>query len=120
MFPSGSAKMFDHTREILSLIVAAVSRLPQQIAIKGHTDATPFTTKSGYSNWELSSDRANASRRTLIESGLRPERISSVAGLADQEHLDEADPYAPRNRRVSVILLRATGERPQTAVKPAE
>ncbi len=120
MFPSGSAKMFDHTREILSLIVAAVSRLPQQIAIKGHTDATPFSTKSGYSNWELSSDRANASRRTLIEYGLRPERIASVAGLADQEHLDETDPYAPSNRRVSVILLRETGRTAQLAIKPAE
>jgi len=120
MFPSGSAEMFGHTRKILSLIVEAISDLPQQIAIKGHTDATPFTTKSGYSNWELSSDRANASRRVLIESGLRPERISSIAGLADQEHLDEANPYAPSNRRVSVILLRETGQRRQTAVKSAE
>jgi chemotaxis protein MotB len=120
MFPSGSAKMFDHTREILSLIVEAIAQLPQQIAIKGHTDATPFSTKSGYSNWELSSDRANASRRTLIGAGLRPERISSVTGLANQEPLDETDPYAPRNRRVSIILLRETGQPPQTAVKPAE
>ncbi len=120
MFPSGSAKMFDHTREILSLVVDAITTLPQQIAIKGHTDATPFSTKSGYSNWELSSDRANASRRVLIESGLRPERFSSVAGLADQDPLDPTDPYTARNRRVSVILLRETGRPPQTAVKPAE
>ncbi len=120
MFPSGSAEMFGHTREILSLVVDAIQQLPQQIAIKGHTDASPFSTKNGYTNWELSTDRANASRRALTASGLRPERISSVAGLADKELLDEADPYSPRNRRVSVILLRETGQPPQTAVKPAE
>jgi len=118
MFPSGSAAMFDHTREILSLIVDAIQQLPQQIAIKGHTDATAFSTKNGYTNWELSSDRANASRRALIESGLRPERISSVAGLADKDHLDEANPYSPRNRRISVILLRESRPGAQTAVAP--
>ncbi len=120
MFPSGSANMFDHTREILSLVVDAIAQLPQQIAIKGHTDATPFSAKNGYTNWELSTDRANSSRRALVSAGLRPERIASVVGLADKEPMDEADPYASRNRRISVILLRETGLPPQTAVKPAE
>ena len=119
MFPSGSADMFDHTKELLSLVVDAIQQLPQQIAIKGHTDASPFQTKSGYTNWELSSDRANASRRAMIAAGLRPERISSVVGLADQDPLDSGDPYSPRNRRISIILLRGSGkEAPQTAKMP--
>ena len=91
MFPSGSADMFDHTKELLSLVVDAIQQLPQQIAIKGHTDATPFQTKTGYTNWELSSDRANASRRAMIAAGLRPERIASVVGLADQDPLDQIE-----------------------------
>jgi chemotaxis protein MotB len=118
MFPSGSADMFDHTKELLSLVVDAIKQLPQQIAIKGHTDATPFSTKTGYTNWELSSDRANASRRAMIAAGLRPERIASVVGLADQDPLDTGDPYSPRNRRISIILLREAGQTPQTAKAP--
>ena len=118
MFPSGSADMFDHTREILSLIVDAIQQLPQQIAIKGHTDATPFNAKNGYTNWELSTDRANASRRALIGGGLKPERIASVIGLADKEHLDKANPYSARNRRISIILLREANGTAQTAGAP--
>ncbi|MEE9195963.1 MAG: flagellar motor protein MotB [Alphaproteobacteria bacterium] len=108
MFPTGSAKMYDHTRQLLQLIVGAVQQLPQQIAIKGHTDAAPFVNDQGYSNWELSTDRANASRRALIEAGLTTERIASVVGLADKDHLDADDPLSPRNRRISIILLRET------------
>ena len=116
MFPIGGADMYDHMKQMLGLVVGAVRQLPQQIAIKGHTDGTPFVNKDGYTNWELSSDRANSSRRALIEAGLPPERISSVVGLADQEHLDEDDPASPRNRRISIILLRESpGSRPQTA-----
>ena len=106
MFPSGSAKMFDHTRKLIGLVVNAVKQLPQQVAIKGHTDAAPFVNEQGYSNWELSTDRANSSRRALLEAGLPPQRIASVVGLADTQHLDEDDPLSPRNRRISIILLR--------------
>ena len=106
MFPSGSAKMYDHTRKLIGLVVGAVTQLPQQVAIKGHTDAAPFVNEQGYSNWELSTDRANSSRRALLEAGLPAGRIASVIGLADTEHLDEDDPLSPRNRRISIILLR--------------
>ena len=106
MFPSGSAEMFDHTRKLIALVVDAVKQLPQQVAIKGHTDAAPFINEQGYSNWELSTDRANSSRRALVAAGLPPQRISSVVGLADTEHLDTEDPLSPRNRRISIILLR--------------
>ena len=106
MFPTGSAKMYDHTRQLLQLIVGAVRQLPQQIAVRGHTDAAPFVNDQGYSNWELSTDRANTSRRALIEAGMSAERIASVVGLADKDHLDNNDPLSPSNRRISIILLR--------------
>ncbi len=108
MFPTGSAKMYDHTRQLLGLIVGAVRLMPQQVAIKGHTDSAPYANEDGYSNWELSTDRANASRRALIEAGMSAERIASVVGLADKDHLDADDPLSPRNRRISIILLRET------------
>ncbi len=106
MFPSGSAKMYDHTRKLIGLVVDAVKQLPQQVAIKGHTDGAPFVNDQGYSNWELSTDRANSSRRALLGAGLPAGRIASVIGLADTEHLDQDDPLSPRNRRISIILLR--------------
>jgi chemotaxis protein MotB len=108
MFPSGSAHMYDKTRKLLDLVADAVRRLPQQIAIKGHTDSTPFTGDDGYTNWELSTDRANASRRALMAAGLPPQRIASVVGLADTEPLAADDPAAAKNRRISIILLRET------------
>ena len=119
MFPSGSAEMFGHTQEILSLVVDAIGQLPQQIALKGHTDAAAFSGRDGRTNWELSTERANASRRSLVAAGLRPERIESVEGLADKEPLDQSDPYSARNRRISIILLREAGKAPQTAGAPS-
>jgi chemotaxis protein MotB len=124
MFPSGSAKMFEHTRKLLALVVDAVKQIPQQVAIKGHTDAAPFVNEQGYSNWELSTDRANSSRRALLDAGLPPQRIASVVGLADTEHLDVDDPLSPRNRRISIILLRenprAAGAGGTTATKTTD
>ncbi len=106
MFPSGSAEMFDHTKELMRQVVAAIAELPNDIAIKGHTDATPYHSSNGYSNWELSTDRANASRRALVEAGLSGSRVASVVGRAAQEPLLEDDPFSPQNRRISIILLR--------------
>ncbi|MCG8596702.1 MAG: flagellar motor protein MotB [Kiloniellales bacterium] len=106
MFPSGSAQMYGRTQQLMELVADAIANLPNRVAIKGHTDATPFSSGSGYSNWELSTDRANASRRALLDAGLDPRRIESVAGRADQEPLIADDPYSPRNRRISVVLLR--------------
>lgn len=120
MFPSGSATMLEHTRALLQLVVDAVRQLPQEIAIKGHTDAKPFTNREGYSNWELSTDRANSSRRALIEAGLPAERIATVVGMADKDHLDPDHPLSPRNRRISIILLRESRMPEQTASRPEE
>jgi len=106
MFPSGTAVMYDHTRALLAQIARVVQQLPNSIAISGHTDAEPFRSDSGYSNWELSTDRANASRRALIAAGVAPERIAHVTGKADKEPLFAEDPFLPNNRRISIVLLR--------------
>ena len=106
MFASGSAEMAPRTRKLLEQIAQVVTKLPNKISVSGHTDAQQFGGAGGYSNWELSSDRANASRRGLIQGGLTPDRFVEVTGKAAQEPLMEEDPFAPQNRRISLILLR--------------
>ncbi len=126
MFPLGSALMYGHTRQLLLLVVKAVIKLPNKIALTGHTDATPYSRTSGYTNWELSADRALASRRALIRAGLPTERITRVVGKAANEPLKADDPRSPLNRRISIVLLRenqpvAHKEEPAKAAKtPAE
>ncbi len=110
MFPRGSAEMYIHTRKILELVARVVQQMPQDIAISGHTDATKFATDNGYSNWELSADRANAARRALIRRGVPQERIARVIGKAATEPLLADEPKAPGNRRLAVVLLRGSGE----------
>ncbi len=107
MFPSGGAEMFDKTKKLLATVAQAVKGLPNQITVRGHTDSTPYKSSKGYSNWDLSSDRANATRRALVEAGLNPNRIASVVGKADKEPLFPENPDAPENRRVSIIMTRA-------------
>lgn len=106
MFPAGSSAMYGHTRALLDLVSRVVNQLPNKIAISGHTDGVPFRDPSGYSNWELSADRALASRRALLASGVPEGRVDRVVGRADTDHLVTDDPKAPRNRRISIILLR--------------
>jgi chemotaxis protein MotB len=121
MFPNGSAKMYDFTRALLEKIAQVISKLPNKIAVSGHTDATPFRNGLGYTNWELSTDRANASRRVLLEAGLDPKRIERVIGRADKDPLLPDDPYSATNRRISIVLLRKAGKQPEsTAAKPPE
>lgn len=106
MFPSGSAVMYPKTKEIINQIVKAVQKLPNKISISGHTDAKPYASKNGYTNWELSTDRANATRRELIEDGLFPDRIASVVGRAEKDPLLPQSPESDQNRRISIMLLR--------------
>ena len=109
MFPRGSATMFAHTQKLLALVSKVITAMPQSIAISGHTDATKYSAEAVYTNWELSSDRANASRRGLLTLGVPPERIARVVGRAETEPLLVDDPSNPRNRRISIVLLRGTG-----------
>jgi chemotaxis protein MotB len=119
MFPLGSADMLDHTRKLLDLVAQVVSHMPNKISISGHTDSKPFADDKGYSNWELSADRANASRRELLAAGLSPDRISYVTGKADQDPLLPDDPSNPRNRRISIVLLREHPIEPGAEAIPA-
>ena len=107
LFPSGSAAMYGYTREIFGLVARVINKLSNDISISGHTDATPFIDSSGYSNWELSADRALATRRVLQDFGVSEQRVAKVTGQAANEPLLVDDPRAPQNRRISVVLLRS-------------
>jgi chemotaxis protein MotB len=109
MFPSGGSDMYSHARKVLELVSKVILEMPQNIAISGHTDAVPFVTKDGYSNWELSADRANNARRVLKQLGVNQDRVTRVVGRADTEPLMPDDPKNARNRRLSIVLLRGTG-----------
>ena len=107
MFDSGSAKIGDRTNKLMSLLGRSISQLPNDIVISGHTDAVPFADEGGtegYGNWELSSDRANATRRVFLDADVSSNRFVRVSGLADTTPLVEEDPLDPRNRRISVVL----------------
>jgi chemotaxis protein MotB len=106
MFPLGSAQMEESAQKLMALVAQVVQRLPNKISITGHTDATPYAWGRAYGNWELSADRANASRRELVNDGVPIERIDKVVGLADRDPLVPEDPRSPRNRRISIVLLR--------------
>lgn len=120
MFPSGGSKMMEHTRRLLQKVAEVIQRVPNQVAISGHTDALPFRNASGYGNWELSADRANASRRTLQEYGVPSDRIASVSGKAATEPFVPEDPTAATNRRISIVLLRQAPLLPQVGPAPIE
>ena len=111
LFHSGSATMEERTRMLLGQIAQVISRLPNEVSITGHTDATPFG-GGDYTNWELSTERALASRRELVAQGVEAKRIVRVVGRADQEPLIAEDPTLPENRRVSIILLRGASVLP--------
>ncbi|MCB1342132.1 MAG: OmpA family protein [Pseudooceanicola sp.] len=104
MFGSGSSRIENHTREMIEIIGSAIAEMPYPLTISGHTDSVPFLRSSGYSNWELSADRANATRRVLIENGVSPARIEQIAGLADTKPLLPETPSAPTNRRIDIKL----------------
>ena len=130
-FDSGSSALNQSGQEMLALLAAELGKVPNHISVEGHTDAKPFTGKGNYSNWELSSDRANAARRLMQQSGLRGDQVSQVRGFADQRLRNLKDPLDPSNRRVSIIVQyissnadeaearREGGERIETRRKPS-
>ena len=111
MFDSGSAVVNLYMRDILQAIGGVLKEVPNRLTIEGHTDATPFSRgEAGYSNWELSADRANASRRELISGGLPGERVLRVQGLAASMPFEKKDPLSPLNRRISIIVMNRDAE----------
>ena len=103
-FPSGSALMKRPAALALGLIALELGQLSNPLVVEGHTDAAPLERADGYSNWELSSDRANAARRVLEASGVPAARIAAVRGLADRELRVADRPLDPSNRRISILL----------------
>jgi len=81
-----------------------VGKLPNKISVEGHTDATPYAKGANYTNWELSSDRANAARRLVQRNGIREDQVTQVRGFADQMLLKPNAPFDPSNRRISLII----------------
>ena len=111
MFDSGSAIVKPYMRELLRDIGHVLAEVPNRITLEGHTDAQPFSGGDrGYGNWELSSDRANASRRELVSGGLPEDRMLLVQGLASSNLFVAGDPQSPMNRRISVIVMNKDAE----------
>lgn len=102
-FAIGSAALQPETAKLLSLIAKELGHIPNRIIIEGYTDARQFVRKN-YSNWELSTDRANAARRVMQAGGLRPKQVLEVRGYADNRLRDPANPYSYTNRRVSILV----------------
>jgi chemotaxis protein MotB len=103
-FESGSARVPEASRKLLTLIGHELGHLANPIAIEGHTDAVPYQGNRAYSNWELSADRANATRRVLQSSGVRPNQIVEVRGCAATRLADPQHPTAAANRRVAILV----------------
>jgi chemotaxis protein MotB len=106
MFPSGSAAMNPRSKDLLAKVAEVVKTLPNKIEISGHTDAKPYAGGDNYTNWELSADRANASRRVLVGAGISADRLTMIKGQADTDPFVKSDPFDPQNRRISIVLLR--------------
>ena len=110
MFAQGSPVLQSYTREILHEIVKVIKTVPNKISISGHTDRTPYAATNGYSNWELSADRANAARRELLAGGLEEEKLGRVVGLSSSVLFDKQNPFNPTNRRISIIVMNKAAE----------
>lgn len=105
MFDSGRAELKYYSQDILFELAKTLGSVDNRLSITGHTDSTPFSGRPGYTNWELSADRANTARRALVAGGVRGEQIARVVGLSDTVLFDQEDPTAPVNRRISIIVL---------------
>jgi chemotaxis protein MotB len=111
MFALAKAELQPYTREILREIGRTLNDMPNKISLSGHTDATPYSSgEKGYSNWELSADRANASRRELIAGGMDETKVVRVVGLSSAVLFDKQDAFNPTNRRISIIVMNKKAE----------
>ncbi len=112
MFSIGKAELQSYTKEILHEIGKMLNDVPNKISLSGHTDATPYPSgEKSYSNWELSADRANASRRELIAGGMDANKVLRVVGLSSAVLFDKEDPFSPFNRRISIIVMNEKAEK---------
>jgi chemotaxis protein MotB len=114
-FDVGSARIKPAAQELLGLIGREVGKLPNHVTLEGHTDSRPYVGLPSYTNWELSTDRANTARRVLDASGLRPDQVDSVVGYANRRLANASDPLDAANRRVSIIVR---FQKPAQAARP--
>lgn len=110
MFASGSPQLQPYFEEILLALSDTIAVVPKKISIGGHTDAAPFVGRRGYGNWELSTERANAARRTLLAAGYPENQLARVVGFADSALFDRTDPFNPINRRIDIVVLNKRAE----------
>jgi len=110
MFDLCSARLKPYTQEIIHVVTGYLKTVPNRISVTGHTDTTPYAGVTGYTNWDLSTDRANAARRAMEQSGLPTERVSRVVGLASSVLFDQANPRGAVNRRISIVVLTKSAE----------
>ncbi len=111
MFNSARAELQPYAKQILHEIGQMLNGVPNRISLSGHTDATPYSTgEKAYSNWELSSDRANASRRELVAGGMDEAKLLRVVGLSSATLFDKENPFNPINRRISIIVMNKQAE----------
>ncbi len=120
-FDSGKPDPNGNGRELLMTIAEELGKAPNKISVEGHTDSQPFSGGANYTNWELSVDRANASRRIMQQHGLRSDQVAQVRGFADQQPRNAKDPSDPANRRITILvqyLEQKVPEGPETAITP--
>ncbi len=110
MFDVGSARLRDYTVAILRELAKYLATVSNRVSLTGHTDVRPYPGSGGYSNWELSADRANAARRALIVGGLPDEKIARVVGLGSSVLFDKGHPDNPINRRISIVVMTKQAE----------
>jgi chemotaxis protein MotB len=122
MFAIGRAELQPYARDILLEIGKTLNDVDNKVTVAGHTDATPYASgEKGYSNWELSSDRANASRRVLVAGGMEEKRVVRVIGMASAAPLDKEDTHNALNRRISLIVMnRDTAEALEKGTGPVD
>ena len=118
-FATGSTAPTPMGNELLVALAHELGTLPNQISIEGHTDARPFAARTDYSNWELSTDRANACRRLMQQNGLRSNQVADIRGFADQQLRNPKDPTEASNRRIT-LLVRYLERKPEAAPIAAE
>ena len=114
-FESGRPEPTAYGKEMLIAIANELGKLPNKISLEGHTDARPYTGMANYSNWELSTDRANASRRLMMQNGLREDQVVEVRGFADERLRNRQNPQDASNRRISMIVKYLEKEAPAEA-----
>lgn len=119
-FERGSAQPTSLGVEVITVLGQELGKLPNDILLEGHTDSTPYQPGIGYSNWELSTDRANAARRLMQQHGVRPDQVKAVRGYADQRLRDKSNPEDPANRRISVVVAYQPDDGPKTIVMQAD